>query len=153
MALMKCADCGSDVSSEAVTCFKCGRPTPRTRSEEQRKKRGANIVALLFFGVCIWVSVAVYRAWTGADIAGTECTLRVSKKLDSKANVPLFPTSDEARQAYGAILLGIAKESDFEHAKWFPPGTMATIRGRDGAAFRVDVPSFTGWVAEDLCQR
>lgn len=47
MALIKCPDCGTDVSSAAPTCPKCGRPIAATKSVPQKKKTsGCAVVAL-----------------------------------------------------------------------------------------------------------
>jgi RNA polymerase subunit RPABC4/transcription elongation factor Spt4 len=34
MAMIKCAECGNDVSSQAAACPKCGAPPPKVRSED-----------------------------------------------------------------------------------------------------------------------
>ncbi len=54
MALIKCPDCGSDVSSAAPSCPKCGRPIAETKEETPLKKgRGCLpvILTLLIVGV------------------------------------------------------------------------------------------------------
>jgi len=37
MALIKCPDCGKEVSDTAKTCIGCGRPMERTELKEKRK--------------------------------------------------------------------------------------------------------------------
>lgn len=52
MSLRKCPDCGQDVSSLAVACPHCGRPTRRSSSPIELS--GILIIAVVCAGVLIW---------------------------------------------------------------------------------------------------
>lgn len=52
MSLRKCPDCGQDVSSVAVACPHCGRPTGRSSSPIELS--GILIIAVVCAGVLIW---------------------------------------------------------------------------------------------------
>lgn len=52
MALMKCHECGSEISSEAKTCPKCGA--------EPRKRTG--IFGWLFAGFTVWLAYMLFFA-------------------------------------------------------------------------------------------
>ena len=39
MALVKCAECGTDVATSAASCPKCGAPGPAVAAMQQRHKR------------------------------------------------------------------------------------------------------------------
>ena len=73
MALIKCPDCGGDVSDAAATCIHCGRPiaasqatdepkeregTVRTRESIWWHERGGNIVLLIILGVALLFALA-----------------------------------------------------------------------------------------------
>ena len=52
MSLRKCPDCGGDLSSLAVACPHCGRPTRRSSSPIEFS--GILIIAVVCAGVLIW---------------------------------------------------------------------------------------------------
>ena len=59
MALLKCPDCGRDVSTEAATCPQCGRPTASFSGKAvQTQRKGGKYEALGFLiilaGMGIW---------------------------------------------------------------------------------------------------
>jgi len=58
MALVKCQDCGKEISSEAVSCPDCGRPS-KTSILESTKKR-SNLLALK---IIIIVLLIVAVSW------------------------------------------------------------------------------------------
>jgi hypothetical protein len=66
MALMKCHECGSDVSSEASTCPKCGA-TPRSRSNKLQAIFGV-LIAIAVIGFLFGGGVEKQAAITMADI-------------------------------------------------------------------------------------
>lgn len=56
MALIKCPECGKEISPNATACPNCGQPirTPQTSSQKPKKKHGcltAIITVMVFFGV------------------------------------------------------------------------------------------------------
>ena len=76
MALMKCSECGSQVSGDAWTCWKCGapvlaeaeRPVATTPQRDKAAKANLGIAAILvFLGVGSWV--AGNPAW-GVGLVG-----------------------------------------------------------------------------------
>lgn len=51
MALVKCSECGNEVSKDAATCPKCGHPI---KKEKPKKKHGCLVAILsvfIFFGI------------------------------------------------------------------------------------------------------
>lgn len=70
MALLKCSDCGADVSDAAPTCPRCGRPSPaqaaalalQARVQEQRKSFAQGYEGrCLECGYAGWMGVARTR--------------------------------------------------------------------------------------------
>lgn len=59
MALLQCHECGSDVSSSAKTCPKCGAAV---RSAKNRIAKGVRIV---WYVLCALVLAIVFRACYG----------------------------------------------------------------------------------------
>lgn len=58
MALVKCKECGNDVSDQAPTCPKCGAPVPPTASAAKRIAKGVGLgcgglIGILFLGATI----------------------------------------------------------------------------------------------------
>lgn len=53
MALTKCPDCGTEISTEAPTCPKCGRPNtpPKKKPSALRTGCGLLVLGILVFGV------------------------------------------------------------------------------------------------------
>lgn len=47
MALIKCPDCGSDVSSAAPSCPKCGRPIAKSKADAPNRKTSGCLVVIL----------------------------------------------------------------------------------------------------------
>ena len=56
MALLKCYECGRDVSSDAQSCPNCGAPTKRIRKDNTPKK----ISSLSLFIIAIAVVATIY---------------------------------------------------------------------------------------------
>ena len=56
MALVKCNECGNEISSTASRCPKCGTRT--LNSKRKRKRFTIIVVAILLFGI---MGYAVYR--------------------------------------------------------------------------------------------
>lgn len=56
MALIKCSECGKEISSTALSCPYCGAPNKAAQiKEEQRKANQTTTTALSLIGCCITV--------------------------------------------------------------------------------------------------
>ena len=61
MALVKCVDCGSEVSTSAASCPKCGAPGPTVAAIQQRRQRfkpyRLGAAAAIGLGMLGWVGI------------------------------------------------------------------------------------------------
>ncbi len=64
MALIKCPDCGVEVSDAAPSCIKCGRPLSRTAP---RPKRRVPWIALVGLAIAVVLFLGNVRIVTGAE--------------------------------------------------------------------------------------
>lgn len=74
MALIKCPECGREISDKATACPGCGYPmTPAAAPEDERarllaearerdKKTSIKIGILMFIGICIMLSIVYFCA-------------------------------------------------------------------------------------------
>ena len=63
MSLIKCPECGNEISSMASICPKCGYPIPKKKSSKNRWIKIVNSVAIIFG---IIMASAVFRSKGGA---------------------------------------------------------------------------------------
>jgi hypothetical protein len=66
MALVKCGNCGRDVSDTATSCAGCGAPigiVPDMVSRVSTTRAGAKWRALGFALVCLGIIVGLYANW------------------------------------------------------------------------------------------
>ncbi len=69
MALIKCSECGRDVSDMAAACPSCGAPTPRTLTIRQARTQSSTGKTLAWvFGLLIGIPVVLF--FGSAIIAG-----------------------------------------------------------------------------------
>jgi hypothetical protein len=95
MAVTKCPDCGSDVSTQAPTCPKCGRPN----SQKAGKAVGRGCGAVLFICVIIVVLAAVFSGGGKGTLssAAKPVDLNDASALDGRyANVSAQTCADHA---------------------------------------------------------
>ena len=118
MALIKCPECGNDVSTEAVSCPKCGCPIKRTaevqKAEEQydtaaetysRRNGGgcgkaifvfvAIIVGLLLIGTCGGLSSRKSDNWNTENRAKSYAMIMVKDNLKAPSTAKFCNTSRE----------------------------------------------------------
>lgn len=82
MALIKCSECGADVSEKASMCVKCGCPLDITKqhiSDARKNKNKKIIMAVLFFLAIIIVSFVVFLMARNYKSPG-ETAIRLVKK-------------------------------------------------------------------------
>jgi len=58
VAIIKCTECGKEISSEALDCPGCGKPQTETQKSARRKKRGNTqgagcLIILIGGGLCL----------------------------------------------------------------------------------------------------
>lgn len=80
MALIKCPECGTEISDKAISCPKCGCPINKVETEQDRvnvrgKNKGKNF--LTFGGILFFISMVF-----GISTSNAELALR-AKKLTS----------------------------------------------------------------------
>jgi uncharacterized OB-fold protein len=60
MALIKCKECGTDVSNKAAACVKCGAPNPgKTWIDEEGSGWAVLVFAIILIGIAIGIWVWV----------------------------------------------------------------------------------------------
>jgi hypothetical protein len=55
MALITCAECGSQLSSEAPACPKCGKPNAAAPKFLDPKANAKSCLGVIFFFVILWI--------------------------------------------------------------------------------------------------
>lgn len=101
MALIRCTECGTDISDKAAACVKCGAPievaraAPAPRVNQPKKKRKSGCLAIFGWGFLIIVGLSVL----GSIFGGSD-----PKKSDPKvADAPPAPAVVPAPPSpYGA---------------------------------------------------
>lgn len=121
MALIKCSECGAEVSDKAAACVKCGAPIisdriPPLPTITETPKTGSSWswvwwVAGLFFGLLLLSSI--FSARTPQDDAKSKARALISKCWDDQKRKSLDPAAarylagmcekfeDDFRQAHG----------------------------------------------------
>ena len=69
MALIKCSECGTDISDKAVSCPKCGCPLHKTEENQEPgkgKKRGKTF--LISGGILFFVSMVIGLAGVSTQV-------------------------------------------------------------------------------------
>lgn len=113
MALMKCHECGSDVSSEAKTCPKCGA-TPRSKSNKLQAIFGAVVVVTViayFFGGGLEKQAANDMAKIEQQVAADA----IQQYQISKRNGNLIETCVHAGMVVAAF---IQAKDEANHKAW-----------------------------------
>lgn len=92
MALLKCAECGAIVSSQATSCTKCGAPPP---------KRKASRLVLWILGAAIFIplfqlGVRVNEQKINQQAAAREAAARPARAQPAKPATPRTTTSSSA---------------------------------------------------------
>lgn len=73
MALIKCSDCGTNVSEKASACPKCGCPIEISIEHEntnKRKKIKHIVLVFIFFIIILLLSLGVYKIVNRSDKSG-----------------------------------------------------------------------------------
>ena len=66
MALIKCSECGKEISDKALTCPECGSPTKK--AEKDNENRGQIVAGLLIGAVVIGLfGAAGYKSFCESD--------------------------------------------------------------------------------------
>ena len=73
MALVACADCGKEMSSEAVACPNCGRPSTKAANKAKDSKQSVGcvivLVGLLMLFFLPSVEIGIFVILVGVVIA------------------------------------------------------------------------------------
>ena len=92
MALIKCPECGRDVSDKAKTCPNCGCPTNRFQNE----KEFPTLISYLFFAFFVVSMIFLHIGWIinsvllVATFAFSILSLRSKEKLCILSAIPLI---------------------------------------------------------------
>ena len=124
MALIKCSECGNEISSEAMTCPKCGCKTEYGASKEYYKNRAIvdiiiNVVLLLILvsSIILWINAGEFEQrrfikrfdisekiglslilfW--ASIVGL-ISYKLSKKKESSKIAPVYKSSGSSNNEW-----------------------------------------------------
>lgn len=95
MALVKCSECGNDVSDQAAACPKCGAPVARAPSptpsrgdadefEALRPKRGKKLFMVVGIAGLALVAAVVAVATSGGKSKAKQSTVRTPMNICSK---------------------------------------------------------------------
>ncbi len=79
MPLVKCVDCGTDVSSEAASCPKCARPITAAPATSNGKRIGGVIIGLALIALN-FSGVAVFFRFDLAIIGVFLCLAAIASK-------------------------------------------------------------------------
>lgn len=57
--LVKCKECGKEISDQAITCPHCGAPTPKVEEDKDKKKGSCLyaifiVIVLFVVGLVLW---------------------------------------------------------------------------------------------------
>lgn len=160
MALVKCKDCGTEISTQARTCPKCGRPAGG---------HALGVVLLLAFaGALIWGGVTVLRGGTsgtptvasspsstGAEwpTPGARCFLYwIADGQPAKAQVPLFADETSVNRYRAALAEKQPAEATKQILRFAPPGTEAQVTAVTPLAVETVVFAATFWIDRRNCQ-
>lgn len=77
MALIKCEECGKNISDKATTCPSCGHPTnkaekPLVQIDSAPRKRKKYRIGLLIFTPIFLVGIILSMIWWASTITGGE---------------------------------------------------------------------------------
>jgi len=92
MALIKCAECGKDVSTKAERCPHCGAPV-------RKKTSGCAILAAILFGLVLLSAMLPTRSPTNGDSTATVTTDAETRIANFNAAKAKFDASIEQRYA------------------------------------------------------
>lgn len=78
MALIKCPDCGTEVSDRAVACPKCARPVSPPKKKKSSFASGCLIVLILMFVVPA-IIVGIFGAATNSNLQNGSASVAINK--------------------------------------------------------------------------
>jgi hypothetical protein len=88
MALIKCKECGTEVSSKAITCPKCG-----VRVAAKPMGCGTLIGVILLGGIIIFVFSSIFSSDTGSVVTSLPSTSSLSTPITNTNPAPVAPGS------------------------------------------------------------
>lgn len=154
MALIKCKECGTEVSDKASACVKCGAPPPKRHSGEGI---AGTIGAIALIGGIIW-AVAQFSgapANTSAKAAAQSSDAAAASAVenspdDSRASTPSPPVAPLPSHNYAmeqdgqyGYEAGIS-DDDVKHGVVSKPLVMYRYRGKIDGAYTVQMGSDGG---------
>lgn len=70
MALIKCSECGKEISDHAESCPHCGYFLGSAKKENNNPHCGSAGKVFLILGIMCWIGYAVYSLATVSDMVG-----------------------------------------------------------------------------------
>jgi uncharacterized membrane protein YvbJ len=74
MALIKCNECGTEISDSALACPKCGAKTKAQESRNSKK--------LVLFGIAVFVLFLIYQVNYGDSFKHTRALNKATEDLE-----------------------------------------------------------------------
>lgn len=96
MALIKCPECGRDISDKAEACPNCGMTLAKTKNQKYNKNlfvaHWLNIIAFIFPGILIGISelFAYFSQNSNGDTSSSENGVSISLDAESAFNSELL---------------------------------------------------------------
>ncbi|MGS1028816.1 OB-fold protein [Burkholderia glumae] len=135
MALVKCSECGSDVSDKAAACPKCGNPMSPVayrESQPQRKKKAGVGLKIFRTTAAIIVGFIVMIAWvsheTGSSRSASDTTPTSDQPSASALPPPIEISAVDLYNAYKAN--EVAADAKYKGKQIKITGIVGTI-GKD----------------------
>lgn len=60
MALVKCKECGKEISDKATTCIHCGYPVKKQNANNRLDSKNGKHKVITIVGICIGTLIASY---------------------------------------------------------------------------------------------
>lgn len=107
MALIKCPECGKEVSENAESCPSCGNPMPKSNGGAQRPKKKKNvgcfgtiIIFLIFISVAVALGGKSKEPQSTKKAQGTETNISETEEKKEDLEILSYENLDEGVLRY-----------------------------------------------------
>lgn len=144
MAMVKCKECGKDVSNQAAACPQCGAPVVAVAAKAPKKKTGCASV-IVVFGLIVIVGIGVNTAMMKEPAAPSMSPEQVKAAIHG-ANAPTpaqaaqAAAEEDARQrtdAAGACILLTQRALNDPDSAQFPLASEASVSKTKNGLWKV----------------